>query len=294
MTVEETFLAYLGKSLNRPAEQLADLLFQTSDDGEKTLSENALDTLLAFDAERVQKLKPNTKEYFDNGYKKGQSEVMGSVEQKLRERFGIDPDKQLQGDALFDAISAAMEAGGAKPDKVKSSAEYLALEREMRRQLEELQGKHTAELENIRREAQREQTWGQVSAKIRDYVRKHQGLNQDAITDPMLELLAMQFRDYDYQLDGEDYLPLKDGSRVEDAHGHARRLADLVSERAESIFPRIAQSAAGNAGNRNGQGKPAVTARFENEAEYWKAYNAAPIADRPALYAAWEAQQAKG
>ena len=108
--MKDIFLGFLSKSLNIDNEQLADLLYKKSDDGTLTddVNENALQTLLQLDAERVQKLKPNTKEYFDNGYKKGQSEVASQWEKRLREKFGIDPDGQLQGDALTDAIKAAL------------------------------------------------------------------------------------------------------------------------------------------------------------------------------------------
>ncbi len=293
MDLKELLIAYLGKSLNRPAEQLADLLFETSDEGE-TLKGDALNALLALDAERVQKIKPDTKQYFDNGYKKAQSEVMERVEKSLRERFNVDTDKQLTGDALLDAINAAMATEGTKPDKIKTSAEYLALEREMRKQIEDLRSQHTAEIENIRLEAKREQTWAQVSGKIRELVRKHNGLNQDAITDGMVDLLAAQFREYDYQIDGEDFLPLKEGNRVEDAHGHARRLAELVKERAEALLPRIAQQPAGSAGNANGANKPAVSVKFESEAEYMKALNLESDPNkRIEMAKSWEAQQAR-
>lgn len=293
MDLKELLIAYLGKSLNRPAEQLADLLFETSDEGE-TLKGDALNALLALDAERVQKIKPDTKQYFDNGYKKAQSEVMERVEKSLRERFNVDTDKQLTGDALLDAINAAMATEGTKPDKIKTSAEYLALEREMRKQIDDLRSQHTAEIENIRLEAKREQTWAQVSGKIRELVRKHNGLNQDAITDGMVDLLAAQFREYDYQIDGEDFLPLKEGNRVEDAHGHARRLAELVKERAEALLPRIAQQPAGSAGNANGANKPAVSVKFESEAEYMKALNLESDPNkRIEMAKSWEAQQAR-
>lgn len=293
MTEKEILVAFLAKTLNQAPEQLAELLYQTSDEGE-TLKDDALNALLALDADRVQKLKPNTKEYFDNGYKKAQSEIQERVEKELRQRFNVDAEGKLKGSELYDAINAAMASEGGKPDKIKTSAEYLALEREMRKQIEEIQGKHTAELEKIRLEAQREQTWAQVSGRIRDAIRKHTGLNQEAITDPMVDLLASQFREYDYQQDGDDWLPLKGGERVEDAHGHARRLADLVIERAETVFPRIAQPPAGSAGNQNGNGKPAVTTRWKDEAEYMTAYNAeTDPAKRIELFKAWEAQQAR-
>lgn len=57
MTEKEILVAFLAKTLNQAPEQLAELLYQTSDEGE-TLKDDALNALLALDADRVQKLKP--------------------------------------------------------------------------------------------------------------------------------------------------------------------------------------------------------------------------------------------
>lgn len=296
MDLKELLFAYAGKTLNQQPEQLAELLFTKSDDGEESLSENALNALLALEAQKVQAIKPNTKEYFDNGYKKAESEVRERVERELRERFGIDKEAQLKGPALLDAITAAMANETAKPDKVKTSTEYLELERTMRQKIEELQQQHTAEVEKIRQDAQRENTWGQVRPRIRDMVRKHEGLNQDAITDGLIDLLAEQFKGYEYQQDGDNFLPLQDGKRVENAHGFPRHLDELVRERAESIFPKIVQQPVGSAGNvNNGQGKPATGVTFKTEGELMAAYNAeTDPAKRVEMVKAWEAQQARG
>jgi hypothetical protein len=296
--MKELLIAYLARTLNMSPESVAEMLFKKSDDETITddLTDNALDALLQLDAKRVQALKPNTKEYFDNGYGKGKSETAAHFEKILRERFGVDQEGKLQGEALIDAISAAVADQGAKPDKIKASPEYLKLEATMRQQIEEARQQHLKELEKVRQEYAREQTWNQVRDRIREAVRKHPGLNQDAITDPMVDLLAERFKSYDYQLENGDFLPLLEGKRVENAQGYPRMLSDLVAEIAEATFPKIAQQPVGNAGNQNNNtGKAPVTGRFKDEDDFLE--QRAQISDlekRLELDKLWEAQKAGG
>lgn len=296
--MKDIFLGYLSKTLNLDAEQLADLLYQKSDDGNLTdeLTDNALQALLAMDAERVQKIKPDTKAIFDNGYKKAQSEVAESWEGLLRQKFGVDADKQLRGEALADAIKAAMTTEGIKPDKIKTAPEYLALEVAMKKAIEDQKNEYENRIKNLESGFTREKTWAEVSAHIREAVTS---LNpvlpaDQAKANRLLDLFLQEFKGYEYQRDEQGgYLPLRDGQRVEDAHGYARKLSDLVKERAEQMFDFREQQPAGNAGNQNKPNANGVNVRFKSEAEYFERYaQAASSEEKAALYKAWEAQKA--
>ena len=71
MNEKEILTAFLGATLNLPTDKLAEILYKKADDGTITedLQENALDALKNLDKERIGKLKPDTKEFFNNGYK---------------------------------------------------------------------------------------------------------------------------------------------------------------------------------------------------------------------------------
>lgn len=297
--MEEILLGYLGKTLNMPTEQLAELLYKKSDDGATTteVAEDALSKILALDAERVQKLKPNTKEYFDNGYKKAQSEVAAQIEKMFRSKFGVDPEGQLQGEALADAIKAAFSDQTQKPEKVKVHPEYLALERQMREALEAQKSEFEKQVEAMKSEAEREKTWSGVSSSIRDALMSLNPVlpSDTAKADRLINLFMQEFRGFDYQRDENDgFLPIKEGKRVEDQHGYPRKLADLVRERAEQMFEFAAQAPAGNAGNQNG-GRPPVTMTFKDEGDFYRAM--AEAGSDPAkakeVSSAWKAQQAQ-
>lgn len=292
--MKDLFLAYLGRTLNQAPESVAEKLFKKSDDDTLTddLNENALDLLLGLDAERVKGLKPDTKQFFDNGYKKAEGEISARWEKSLREKFGIDPEGKLQGDALADAIKAAMAGEGAKPDKIKASPEYLDLESRMRQQIEEMKAQHEKALSDYRQEVERDKTWSDVGGRIKSLIRADQRINQDAVTDVMIDLFASKYRVYDYKADGDDYLPLKDGEPVLNAQQYTRRLSELVLEDAAQVFPQVKQPPSGNAGNQKGPQGRQSTARFKDEEDYMTQYQQqSDPAERVAMYNAWKAQQ---
>lgn len=299
--MKDQFLGYLSKTLNLDNEQLAELLYKKSDDGTLTdeVADNALLELLRLDAERVQKIKPNTKEFFDNGYKKAQSEVSERWEKTLRDKFGIE-QADLKGDAILDAILSRQSESGMKPEKVKTHPEYLALEAAMRKREAELQDQYAAEVEKVKSEFTREQTWQSVSKEIRNTV---MGLNpilpsDAAKADRMLSLfLENNFRAYEYAPDGSGgFIVMKDGQRVENQHGHVKALQDLARESAEMYFDFNAQKPAGNAGNSGGNGGGTNTLSIKTEADFYAARAAAAgdPAKLKAVSEAWRASQTAG
>jgi DNA-binding transcriptional MerR regulator len=296
--MKEIFLGFLGKTLNMPIEQIAELLYQKSDDGTTTdePAADALAQLLALDAERVNRIKPNTKEFFDNGYKKAESEVSAKWEKTLREKFGVDTEGKLQGDALADAIKAAMADAGTKPEKVKVHPEYLALEANMRKTLAEKEAEFNAKVEQIKTEANREKTWSNVSNEIRKSLLELNPVlpGDQAKAARVVDLFLSEFKGYEFEPDTEGgFIPMKDGQRVQDKHLYPRKLSDLVKEMAEGMFDFKAQEEAGNAGNKNQPGKKTVNQRFKSEGEFLEAYNQEPdFAAKEALYQAYNAQTA--
>ncbi len=295
--MEDILFGFLSKTLNLDNDRLAEILFKKADDDSFTneITDNALSDLLRLDSERVQKIRPDTKAIFDNGYKKAEKEIAERWEKMLREKFGITDD-QVQGEALIDAAKAALSQEGVKPDKIKTSKEYLELESKMKTTLADKEKELADKIAEMQAQFTKEQTWQQVSAKIRQgLLELNPMLPTDASkADRMIDLFMQQFRDYDFQADEkEGFIPLQNGQRIEDQHGYARALADLVKERADLMFEFKEQDPAGNAGNRNAvpNGKTS-TARFKNENEYLKAYAEATTPEaRESLYNSWTAQK---
>lgn len=291
--------ALLGRTLNMPDEQVAPLLYQKGDDDSltETLDGDALNRLLALDKDRVQKLsKPevNTKEFFDNGYKAAQAEVAEKMEKKLRAAFGVDTEMKLKGDALLSAIKAAAAGEAQNPDKVKTSQEYLALEQQMREQVEGLTQKHATELDTLKANFQREQQWATVSDRLRATfkglapVLPGDAAKAEAQT---AAFINTHFRDYDFtQTEDGRWLPMKNGQRLNNDHGHAMYLEDLVKSTASQFYDFDLQQQIGNAGNRN-DGKPAAKFKFKDEGDFLVQFSEAKAEEKAEMSAAWEAMQ---
>lgn len=295
--MKEVFLGYLSKTLNLDAERIAEILFKKADDDTLTdeVNDQALAELLKMDADRVAKLKPDTKQIFDNGYKKAQAEVAAKMEDTVRKEFGID-DASLQGEDLIKAARAALQGKGLDADKIKAHPEFVKLERETKEAIAAKEAEYAERIKEVETRFAREQTWQNVSRNIREtFMQMNPVLPADqAKADRQIEMFLQGFRELEYQQDEkEGFIPISDGKRLEDQHGYHRPLSDLVRERAEQLFEFREQSGAGNAGNRNTppQGRT-VNKRFKTEAEYLEAVEAAPtFEDREALYQAWTAQQ---
>lgn len=303
MSEKEILIAFLGKTLNRPAEQIAPLLYKKGDDNEtltEEISDTALDELIRLDADRVAKLKPNTKEFFDNGYKKAEAEVAAKLEKTLREKFGVDTEGRLKGDALTDAIKAAMaEKQGATmtTDEIKLHPDFLAMERRYKKEMEEKEAAHLKQMEELQTTFTREKSWADWSGRIRQAFKSlNPVLSKEAArAEAQVELFVnTHFRDYDFKpTDDGRLLVMKDGARVDNAHGHPLYLDDLVKQTAERLYDFEAQPPAGNAGNNN-DGKPTVKVRFKDENEFLEKYaNAATPEEKRALGDAWSLQESQ-
>ena len=294
--MKELLIGFLSKTLNLDTERIADLLFKKDADGKPTdeVAADAITNLLAADAERVQKLKPDTKEYFDNGYKKAQAEIAAKWEKLIREKTGVDPEGKLQGEALVDAVKAASASQSADPDKVKTSAEYLELERRMRAELGTLKETYEKQIAEIQTGYEKQQIWAKASGRIREIAREKFDLPADqAKADALLDLFLHRFSDLEFQPDtSEGLIPIKGGKRLENQHGHARALAEVVEEYGKTVFdPK--KSGGGNAGNQNNGGRSA-NMKFKDENDYLKQYSEAPTPEaKAALYQAWQAQTAE-
>lgn len=291
---------FLQKAYNLPENEVAEALYPKSDDGTyntTVLKEDALDKLLQFDAARVANLsKPvDTTEVYNKAVKKTEAEVHGTWEKRLRDAYpAVDPDKKLKGEDLLNAVKAAQQQSSSyNPDQIKKTDEYLLLERQMREALEAKEQELSTRVQEIQTQFQRQQVWGDMSKVIRE---KFMGLNpvlpeDQAKAQRQVDDFVLKFKDYEWQKteDGR-ILPLQNGQRINNQHGHAMFLEDLVAGTGNLYFDFKKQEATGQAGNENG--RSAITIVFKNDDDFMARYNAeSDPKKKEELAAAYEAQQ---
>lgn len=281
--MKETFIAFLGKTLNLPADRLSEILFKKSEDGALTdeLQDGALDALVKLDAERAAKLKGDAKSVRDEGYKRGHAEVSEKWEKAIREKFGI-ADTDATGE---DLISVALEKVSKVPkledDKVKAHPLYMQLERQYQTDLKAAKEAGEKLLSEFKTGVERQARLASVQQEAKKvFLSRKPVLSSDPVKqENQVEMFLSRFSQFDWEpLDGGGWLPMKDGKRIENEHGHPVDLQTLVSQTAEQYFDFQVQDPKGNAGNKNEPGKTGSAGPAKvptNEAELWAAYNAA-------------------
>lgn len=280
--MKELITAFLAKTLNMAPESVAELLYKKSDDGAtltEEIQEDALNALLKLDSERVGKLKPDTKTLFDNGYKKAQAEVSEKWEKMIREKFGIEADVTGE-DLVMAAHQMASKPPKQADDQVKAHPLYLQLEKKYQADLEAAKSEGQKALEEFKTGVERRNRLSAVQQEARKYLLSRKPvLSSDATKqENQIGLFLQQFEGYDFEpREDGGFLPMKDGKRIENEHGHPVDLKTLADKVADSYFDFQVQDAKGNGGNGNppggagtGSGKAPAS-----EEELWRAYNAA-------------------
>lgn len=280
--MKELITAFLAKTLNMAPESVAELLYKKSDDGAtltEEIQEDALNALLKLDSERVGKLKSDTKTLFDNGYKKAQAEVSEKWEKMIREKFGIEADVTGE-DLVMTAHQMASKPPKQADDQVKAHPLYLQLEKKYQSDLEAAKSDGQKALEEFKTGVERRNRLSAVQQEARKYLLSRKPvLSSDATKqENQIGLFLQQFEGYDFEpREDGGFLPMKDGKRIENEHGHPVDLKTLADKVADSYFDFQVQDAKGNGGNGNppggagtGSGKAPAS-----EEELWRAYNAA-------------------
>ena len=263
MELKQFLLEFAGKTLNKPADELAEALFQMSDDNTEAIKPDALDSLLSFYQNHIQTIKADTSKKFDDGYSKGKSETAKQWEKRLREKFAVESDKNGD-DLISDILSAIEKKGDVDDTKVKRHSAYLNLEKQMREQIEALQAAKEQEVTAIKSQFERRDRWEKAKDLIlKEFVSLNPDLGKDeAKKQNRLNWFLKEFEGLDYQFEGDQILILEGDKRKEDNLGHAYDLKRLVREKAEPIFDFVKQDEKGSAGNKN---IPALPVNKDNE-----------------------------
>jgi len=270
--------AVLGTLFKMPDVEVAELL--KTDDPEKFDEEKAIKLIIDKDKERIEAIKTESKNKFNDGYKKAQGEVLSTFEKKLKEKYGIEDE--LQGEELIDAILEAKttdlrkKAGNNQltEEEIKKLPSYLKLEKDLKKAVEDARAEGESKLKALQHEYSQKETF----SKVRDAALAKFKAVGDVILPADAEkaqkmiqrLLIDELIDYDFQIDDRGkFLVLhkdgdKKGNRVEDDHGHALEFDDLISRIAKSNFDfKVAddRSNPGNGGKPKQQDPPGNTAK---------------------------------
>lgn len=261
----------------------------TSDGAE--LKPEALQLLLEKDAQRIAAIKPDTKKYFDDGYKKAQSETLSKFEKDVATKYGIQSDKK--GIELIDDLVAKFkEDHPDDPDKIKKSKFYIDAVEEFNRQKSEIETTLKSEFETYKKQVEKEKLFGSVSNQalvifenlkpiLPTDAAKANNLKQVFIN----ELAALN---YDVR-DGQIILLNEDNSDKTDNHGNRIKFESFVKQTAEKYFEFYKADGKGAPNHKQNNNNQSVSVfKINSEADFIAYMKEVKDEDKPALLAAYK------
>ena len=274
--MKDLLLGLLTKMFNKTEKEIADILFEKSEDGEDVLKEGSLNEVLNLHEAKVKKLREDYKgdktKSFEDGYKKAEKEIMVKLEGDLKEKYGLESEK-LGAELIDEVVEKFKKGSKLEPDQIKMTDAYREMEKRLKKENKDKESEYQTKITELQKGFERDKTWGVVSKDIRKLLMESNPVlpaNQRA-SENLVSLYVDSFKDYEWQVDeAGDHFPVKDGKRVEDSLGNPVVFKNLVTGRVPEYFDIKAQNGKGSAGNDNksGAGQDGVPTSFKDDADY--------------------------
>lgn len=296
ITEKELLSGILSKTLNMDASGVAALY---NADG-TVVNDDAIEVVLKADAERVAKIKPDTKKFFDDGYKKATAEIAGKKESEFAKAIGLETE--LKGEEFISAVeehvSKKVTAGAEiTEDAVKAHPAFKKREKELLAQVKEEIEKATAQTEKNTKETVRKETLSKVYSKAVAAVKDKALLpadEQKAMKQLQLLLLdRLAVYEYEVNESGDVVGITKDGKRLEDAHGNARQFDEIVMSTATENGMEFKVADEKDSANKSGNNqappgkKPIVQPKTKEEYDAFISNKEIPAEDKKAVIKEW-------
>lgn len=259
---KDILFGVLTKAFVKSEEELNGIIY--GQNGE--VKEDALDSLLKMESEKIQRVKKDSVDVgFNNGYKKAQAETLSDFENKFKNKFGFNSEQK--GIDLVEEYISKNTKTTLTTDDVRKHPSYIELERNSvrRSDFEKLQ----TEYEGYRKQLEKEKVMNRVNTKALEILEKLNPVIEDnpRVAQKRKEIFLKEFEKYDYEFDSDYIIPVKEGKRVQDDHANAIGFETLVRNFAENNFTLNKQQyrqSAGNDGSASG-GKYLDVPRTERE-----------------------------
>lgn len=245
----------LTKTLNMSEDDLKAIILKEGSEDE--LNEDALQTLLTKDAERIALIKDANKGGRDDQYKRGLKDAAERVEAAIRNTFGLADD--LTGDELIAKAKESSPKGSGDgqmtDDEIKAHPLFIALQQEKSKEIAQMQKDHKDALANVETDFNSKMTVTTVNQKALAYIKsKNPVLPTDSSkADKRLSTILPELAKYKFEQKGNDII-VKDenGHQLTDAHNNAVNFNDLVDSIAEDYFDFESGESDGSKGTGNG------------------------------------------
>ena len=264
----ELLTEFLGKTINLPAESIQEKLYKKQEDGtfSNEFADNALETLLELDRERVSKLKSIDNADITKFKNMGKAEALTNFEKQIKELYKVEED--VKGVDLIQSIVRKTSSTKMTDDQVKLHPLFIALENQKNNEINTFKSTYEDEINKLKNEF----TSKEINSKVNDIAigvldTMKPILSSDPAKANNVKKLFLSQISSEYQFQNVDgnIIPVKDGKRAEDEHGNALTLDKLVQRKAVDFFEFEQQDPKGSAGNQGGTTPPLVVPKTKEE-----------------------------
>lgn len=235
MEIKDFLSGVLSKTLSMDEAGVASLF---NEDG--TIKDESLQTVLDLDVKRIAGIKPDTKKYFDDGYKKASSEILNKRDKELQEKFGIKSDK-IGVDLINEIISEQVKKSGAdlNDEAVKKHPLFISTVDKLQKEKEEAIQAESEKLNSFQTELKRKETFGIVAKNAIKYLDSLNPILYDdaALAENQKSIVIEKLQsNYEYDIQGDKTIVLKDGKVLEDDHGNRIPFEKVVKSISDKYF----------------------------------------------------------
>lgn len=261
-------MSFVTKAYNKSEDDINSLI--SDETGVKT---DAFENLLTLDTSKTKRLKGDGQLMFDKGYQKAEAEIKSKAEKSFKEKTGFTEDAENFEELLDKYIEQQAKnpkKSAMTDDDVKKHPAYLALEKERVPKAE--YDKVKMEFEDYKACVSRNEKMSAIKSKV---LNKFNSFQIEQIENPTVkakrtDLFLKEFDAFDYEMDGDNVIIIKDGKRLEDDHGNLVQFDKFIENTAQEHFVFLKQTPRASAGNGNPDVKvePKGEVTIKDEAHY--------------------------
>jgi len=255
------------------------------------LNEDALQKILEKDAQRIAANKPDTKKYFDDGYKKGQSESLSKFERDVLTKYGIKSEKKGI-ELIEDIVAQYRQDNPDDPEKIKKSKFYLDAIEQLNKDKADFEKQKNDEFENFKKQVEREKLFGNVSEKALVIFESMKPiLPTDAQKSANLKKIFINdLAGVNYEVrEGNIVLLNEDNSDMTDSHGNRIKFESFVKSTAEKYFEFEVSDPKDAPRHRQNNNQNSTSFKITKEADFIELMKTVKPEDKQALLDAWKA-----
>lgn len=284
-TEKEVLTGLLSTALQMDETGVAELY---NSDGTE-LNENALQIILERDAQRIAANKPDTKKYFDDGYKKAQSETLSRFEKDVLSKYGIKSDKKGI-ELIEDIVNQYKQDNPDDPEKIKKSKYYLDAIEQLNKDKAEFERQKNEELEAFKKQVERERLFGSVSEQalvLLDNLKPILPTDAQKATN-LKKVFLKELEGVNYEIrEGQVVLLNSDNSDMTDAHGNRIKFDSFVKSTADKYFEFQASDSKG-APNHKQNNQSSTSFKINSQTDFINLMKTVKPEDKQALLLAYQ------